>query len=468
VGIGAVPLWGVSDGYSGVSMNMISGGDPAWSAHGNGGASGEPGDHDAVSEAPAQPVFPHGSASTGSAGVDLRVLGPAEAVIDGRLVDLGPPKQRALFALLVSRVGRPVAINVLLEELWSGHQPPAAMASLRAYVANLRRVLEPDRPPRTPATVLRTLASGYLLDSRSVDVDVHRFSGHARAGWEAWRRGDSQLALSEFEGGLAFWRGQAYADVADATWVVPEVARLEELRQAVVEGRCAALLALGAHEVAVAELEAHVQVHPLREHGSELLALGLYRSARQAEALAVLRATRMRLAEELGIDPGIALQRLERDILTQSPALDWHPPTSPHTHAAEVTGVPQTLTTGPAPVDEQETSTALVASSGDLSHVQSENASVRRVWNVPARSPVFTGRDELFTVLRAALDDERSIAVVQALYGMGGIGKTALAIEYAHRHGPSTTWCGGFQRRNRRWWPTGWPNCPRPRCGDGH
>jgi hypothetical protein len=241
--------------------------------------------------------------------------------------------------------------------------------------------------------------------------------------------------LSEFEAGLALWRGQAYADVADATWVAPEVARLEELRQAVIEGRCAALLALGAHEVAVAELEAHVQAYPLRKHGSELLALGLYRVGRQAEALAVLRATRSRLAEELGIDPGAALQRLERDILTQAPALDWYPPTSPHTHITEVTGVPQALTTGPAPVDEQKTPIALIASSRDLSHKQSENASVRRIWNVPARNPVFTGRDELLTVLRAALDSERSMAVVQALHGMGGIGKTALAIEYAHRYG---------------------------------
>src|SRR6059058_177790 len=102
------------------------------------------------------------------------------------------------------------------------------MTSLRAYVANLRRVLEPDRPPRAPATVLRTRAPGYLLDSRSVDVDAHRFSGHATAGWEAWGGGDPQRALSEFEAGLALWRGQAYAEVADTGWVVPEAARLEE------------------------------------------------------------------------------------------------------------------------------------------------------------------------------------------------------------------------------------------------
>jgi DNA-binding SARP family transcriptional activator len=268
--------------------------------------------------------------------VELRALGPVEAVVGGRLVDLGPRKQRALFALLVSRVGRPVAVDVLLEELWAGAPPPAAMASLQAYVANLRRVLEPDRPPRTPAAVLRTRAPGYLVDSGSVDIDVDRFSEHATAGWEACSRGDSQRALSEFEAGLALWRGQAYADVADATWMEPEVSRLEELRLSVVEGRCAALLKLGTHEVAVAELERHVRGHPLREHGCELLALALYRAGRQADALAVLRDTRARLAEELGIDPGAALQRLERDILNQAPRLDWHPPTPARTGATAV------------------------------------------------------------------------------------------------------------------------------------
>jgi DNA-binding SARP family transcriptional activator len=244
-------------------------------------------------------------------------------VVNGRLVDLGPPKQRALFALLVSRVGRPVAVDVLLEELWSGHPPVAAMTSLLAYVCNLRRVLEPHRAPRAPATVLCTRVPGYMLDG-GAEFDVYRFTGHATAGWEALRRGEPQRALSEFEAGLALWRGPAYADVRDATWVVPEVARLEELRISVVEGRCAALLELGTHEMVVAELEAQVQLHPLREHSCELLARAMYRVGRQADALAVLRVIRTRLAEELGIDPGPALQRLERAILTQAPTLDWH------------------------------------------------------------------------------------------------------------------------------------------------
>ncbi len=272
-----------------------------------------------------QPVSTVSDDAVSAVGVELRALGPVEAVVGGELVDLGTPKQRALFALLLCRVDRPVAVDTVIEELWSGRPPAAAIASLLTYVSNLRRVLEPQRPPRAPAVVLRTRAPGYLLDSHRAEVDVRRFSGHATAGHEALARADPEQAVRKFDAALGLWRGPPYAEVRDAEWAAPEIARLEELRLSVIEGRFAALLELGAHPVTVAELEAHVQLHPLREHNCELLALGLYRAGRQADALAVLRATRTRLAEDLGIDPGPALQRLERDILTQAPVLDWHP-----------------------------------------------------------------------------------------------------------------------------------------------
>lgn len=256
---------------------------------------------------------------------EFRALGPIEAVVAGHLVDLGAPKQRALLALLVSKVGQPVAVDVIVEELWTGNPPPSAVTSLQAYVANLRRVLEPGRVPRTPATVLRTYGRGYLLDNRVVEVDVHRFSELATAGWQALDGGEPQQAVRDFEAGLTLWRGQAYAEVADTSYVRPEEARLEELRLSVVEGRCTALLAVGAHEMAVAELEAFTRAHPLREYGCELLSLALYRAGRQADALAVLRTNQKRLADELGIDPRPALQHLENEILNHAPALDWRP-----------------------------------------------------------------------------------------------------------------------------------------------
>ncbi|WP_234328094.1 AfsR/SARP family transcriptional regulator [Streptomyces sp. NRRL S-37] len=258
--------------------------------------------------------------------VEFRALGPLEAVVAGRPVDLGAPKQHKLVALLVSRAGRPVPVDVILEALWAQSPPSSVMTSLQSYVANLRRALEPGRAPRTPPKVLRTSDRGYLLDGRVVEVDVHRFERHAKAGWQAWNRGDPHKALSEFEAGLALWRGEAYTEVSHSVHVAAEVTRLKELRLSVTEGRCAALLAVGAHEVAVAELEAFVQAHPLREYGCELLSLALYRAGRQADALAVLRTNQRRLGEELGIDPRPALQHLEREILSHAPALDWRPP----------------------------------------------------------------------------------------------------------------------------------------------
>ncbi len=365
-------------------------------------------------------------------GVQWRALGPVEAVVGGRLVDLGPPKQRALFGLLLSRVDRLVVADVLIEELWSGAPPAAAMKSLRVYVSNLRQVLEPGRATRTPATVLHTRTPGYLLDSRGVEFDVHRFEEHAAAGREALGRAESAQAVDEFDKALRLWRGPAYADAGDATWVVSEAARLEELRLSVVEGRSAAQLELGDHHSAVAELDVHVQAHPLREHGCELLALALYRAGRQAEALAALRGNRKRLAEELGIDPSAALQRLECDILAQASTLDWHPPGSmPSASAAETlraASVTAAATTLPSLEHGR-----LEASTGQREADPRPPGVLPAVWNVGPRNPGFVGRDTTLEHLSERLQSRGRVAV-QAIHGMGGVGKTQLAIEYAHRH----------------------------------
>ncbi|MBV8994406.1 MAG: winged helix-turn-helix domain-containing protein [Pseudonocardiales bacterium] len=353
-----------------------------------------------------------------------RALGPVEAVVAGRLVDLGPPRQRALFGLLLSRVDRPVAVDTLIEDLWAGNPPAAAMASVRAYISNLRRILEPDRPPRAPTTVLRTRAPGYLLDSRGADFDVRQFTAHAQAARAALTSADPTRALSEFDAALGLWRGQPYADMCDAAWAAPEIARLHEVRLSVVEGRCEAQLAIGDHHSAVAELELHVRDHPLREHGCALLALALYRAGRQAEALGLLRATRARLVDDLGVDPGAGLQRLERDILTHAPVLDWHPPRSPPAVPAAELPVPTSsaLTTVP---------TALAVptelSVGGVQRVVS--AQVQGLTEV-------VGRDTELAALRATFTDPTRPGrpIWRVLTGLGGVGKTSLARAYAQRY----------------------------------
>jgi tetratricopeptide (TPR) repeat protein/DNA-binding SARP family transcriptional activator len=370
-------------------------------------------------------------------GLQLRALGPVEAVVGGESADLGPPMQRALFGCLLSRVDQPVAVDTLIEELWSGEPPAAAMASLLTYVSNLRRVLEPHRSPRAPAVVLRTRAPGYLLDSRRAEVDFHRFSGHATTGHEALARGDSRQAVREFDAALGLWRGPPYADMRDARWATPEIARLEELRLSVIEGRFTALLKLGAHPMAVAELEAHVRTHPLREHGCELLARALYQGGRQAEALAVLRATRVKLVEELGIDPGTALQRLERDILTQASTLDWHPPkptpTVPTTEPAMPSAPASANTAGPQLAGD-EASVGREAPTATLAASLSAPRPVPR--QLPAHTPHFVGRvaelRQLTTHLNATTAGGGTV-VITAIEGTAGIGKTALALHWAHQ-----------------------------------
>ncbi|WP_372461712.1 BTAD domain-containing putative transcriptional regulator [Actinacidiphila acidipaludis] len=216
--------------------------------------------------------------------------------------------------------GRIVTTDTLVADLWP--DPPAgAVGALRTFVAALRRALEPGRPPRTPPRVLVTEGPGYALRLPREAVDAHRFEDALTA---ARARPQAVAALSE---ALASWRGPAYADVTDSPWAQRERARLEELRLEAVEVRAGLVLECGQDAGLAAELGAHVLEHPWREPAWGLLARALYRQGRQADALATLRRARTMLGEQLGLDPGPDLARLETAILTRSPALD--PPRPP-------------------------------------------------------------------------------------------------------------------------------------------
>jgi DNA-binding SARP family transcriptional activator len=258
--------------------------------------------------------------------VDFRILGPLDVVDAGRPIELGPPKQRALLAALLVRANQVVSLDRLIDDLWGAEPPPAATGSLQAYVANLRRILEPDRAPRAPAQVLASRAPGYVLQLTGDQLDAARFAGALAIARNQLAAGAARSAYAGLTAALGLWRGPALADVAHWDFAAAEIARLEELRLLGSEAYAEAGLALGRHAEMVAALEALVEQAPLRERVRELLALALYRSQRQADALHLIAATRRLFVTELGIEPGTALRDLQRAILDHDLALDWHPP----------------------------------------------------------------------------------------------------------------------------------------------
>ncbi|MGR6965270.1 BTAD domain-containing putative transcriptional regulator [Geodermatophilus sp. URMC 61] len=257
--------------------------------------------------------------------VEVSVLGSVQATVAGQPAALGGPRQRSVLARLVLAGGHVVSTDRLVEDLWDGEPPPKALAALQVHVSRLRRALEPSVGRRSGATVVVSVAPGYRLQLPREAVDAWRFEDLVA---RASATGDVAARRELLERALACWSGPAYAGSGDAAWAAPEVARLEELRLVAVELRADADLALGRAAAVVPELERHLHDHPDREEAVRLLALALYRSGRQGDALTVLRRAREQLAEELGIDPGHGLRDLETAILGQVPALDLPGPRS--------------------------------------------------------------------------------------------------------------------------------------------
>ena len=250
--------------------------------------------------------------------VTFGVLGPVAAWgADGAALDLKGPRHRAVLARLAVARGRVVPLGALIEDLWE--TPPAGAAgAIRTFVGALRRAVEPGRSARTGFQFLVTRDPGYALRAGPGDLDALTFERLATEAASA----PAPLVLDLSDEALALWRGPAYAEFADEPWAVAERARLAELRLALIERQAAARLALGLVAQAVPDLQAHVSGHPWREEAWRLLALALYRSGRQAEALDAIRRARSLLATELGLDPGPALAALEAGILRQAAQLD--------------------------------------------------------------------------------------------------------------------------------------------------
>lgn len=323
--------------------------------------------------------------------IAVRVLGPMEVIVDGAPVKVGGPRQRCVLARLIAAHGEVVPAGRLIEDLYAGDAPPGAHAAVQSYVSRLRRALEPGRTAWARAGVLVASPPGYAarlgdgaVDAWSFEEDVRQVAGM-----------DNPVSVhARLSAALACWRGGAFEEFSGLPWADLEASRLEELRLAAMEAQADTALRLGRAAQTVADLERLTGEHPLREEGWRLLALALYQSGRQGDALAALRRVREKLAEDLGVDPGPALRELERDILAQQPHLSVQP------------NRPGAAVNGPG----------------------------TPVMDVPHSRGRYVGRDtELAQALRAAAEAARGRRGIVLVTGDAGAGKTALAEQVSQR-----------------------------------
>ncbi|MFD0277753.1 BTAD domain-containing putative transcriptional regulator [Kitasatospora sp. NPDC127111] len=319
--------------------------------------------------------------------VVFRILGPLDISADGRPIALQGARQRTVMSMLLLAPGRVVSVDTLADAVWHGNPPATARNQIAICVSGLRKTL---KTAIGIDDLIVTSHPGYLLHPGEHRIDAVEFEERAAEGREAARRGRIEEARAHFENALAMWRGPAL-DGITAERVEAEAARLTELRLDVYEQLTALRLEAGQHGELIGELTGFVRENPLREQALAQLMLAHYRSGRRAEALETYRDGARLLADELGIDPGPALQQLHEDILNDSPALSL--PVAPA--AAPALAVPAHLPPVPA---------------------------------------AFTGRHQELAALDRLLDHQGGASLpVGSIIGTGGVGKTALAVHWSHQ-----------------------------------
>ncbi|MFE0133850.1 BTAD domain-containing putative transcriptional regulator [Streptomyces sp. NPDC059037] len=338
---------------------------------------------DGVPRVPEQRRPAPGSTPEVEQASQFSVLGPVRAWLGAEQLSMGSPQQRALLAALLMRDGRTATASELIDALWGDEPPSQALAAVRTYASRLRKVLPPG--------VLVSESGGYAVVVADGALDLTLAEDLWAEAEKARGVGDLCQARTLVNKALSLWDGEPLANVP-GPYAETQRARLEEWRLQLLESRLDMDLEVGCHAESVSELTALTAAHPLRERLRELLMLALYRSGRQAEALAVYADTRRLLADELGVDPRPGLKELQQRILQADPALAEPSAAAPEPAAAVV-----------------------------------------RPAQLPATVPDFTGRasfvDELSEILSSA---EGRVMAVSALAGIGGVGKTTLAVHVAH------------------------------------
>ncbi|MFE7649367.1 AfsR/SARP family transcriptional regulator [Streptomyces phaeoluteigriseus] len=357
----------------------------------------------------------------------FELLGPVRVCRDGAELDLGFPQQRALLALLLAYEGRPVPTGELLDLLWPGHPPASALNVVRRYIGALRRLLEPELPPRAPGRRLLRRPGGYLLDVTPDEVDLLRFRELTRQGVRAAVTGRAETAALRFTDALAQWRGPVAMGIAAAarehvrfTDVCRELLRTARLAgdAALLSGRTAQVLPA---------LRRATALDPLDEPLHARLILSLAACGLQAEALTAYEDVRRRLAAELGTTPGAELAAAHMRVLRQDVGR---------------------LTAGPRVDVGQETPVVRVAGPRVAADPRGDDRAPGAALAVPERTAPtghtglppdihgFTGRKaELgwLTATRDAVDGTLGTPAAVWIGGMAGVGKTALAVHWAHR-----------------------------------
>ena len=276
----------------------------------------------------------------------FEILGPQRAWYADREIDLGPGKQRAVLAVLLLSAGRPVSTGQIVEAVWPEDPPANGPNVVQKYVAGLRRVLEPDRSPRTPGQVLSLTDAGYLLRVGPEAVDAVRFERGIHRARQRRAEGRAVEALTELATALDLWQGEPFTGFTGSVFEAARQ-RLVELRAVALETRAELTLDLGRHREMVGELLELVAEFPVRERLRHHLMLSLYRSGRQAEALAAYREIADLLRDEHGIEPGDALQELHRRILRSDPTLAPQPIGTGHPAGDQPTAPPAAVPSAP-------------------------------------------------------------------------------------------------------------------------